>query len=157
MGARAQAVAPEPALRQNLQGAQFIDAFGIVIPGAGLDARAAAERALGRSPAWATALLVLRDRLVSPFGLKRSGALSKLDRIGIFPIVSETPDRMILGFDDHHLDFRVIVDVASTEGGPRVTATTVVHTHNRLGRIYLAVVLPFHRQIVRAMLDQIRA
>jgi hypothetical protein len=51
----------------------------------------------------------------------------------------------------------VFIDVAPADSGQRVTATTVVRTHNRLGRAYLAVVLPFHRLIVRAMLDQIRA
>ena len=67
--------------------------------------------------------------------------------IGLFPVLSETPDRLIAGFDDHHLDFRVIVDV-----GEEVTATTVVKTHNLFGRLYLAVVLPFHRVIVRHLL-----
>jgi hypothetical protein len=43
-------------------------------------------------------------------------------------------------------------------GGVRqVTATTLVKTHNRLGRAYLAIILPFHRLIVRAMLRQIAA
>jgi hypothetical protein len=153
---RAHAISPEPALRQSLAGSQFIDAFTIVTPDMTLDARLAAERALGRSPPWATALLVLRDRIVSPFGLKGSDALSGLERIGIFPIVSETPHRVVAGFDDRHLDFRVIIDVASAAGGQRVTATTVVRTHNRLGRAYLAVVLPFHRVIVRAMLEQVQ-
>jgi hypothetical protein len=35
-----------------------------------------------------------------------------------------------------------------------ITVTTLVRTHNRLGRIYLALVLPFHRVIVPAMLAQ---
>jgi hypothetical protein len=154
---QARATSPEPALRQILAGSQFIDAFSIVTPGPRMDARVAAERALGRSPAWATALLALRDGLVAPLGLKSAHAASNLERIGIFPIVSETPERMILGFDDRHLDFRVFIDVTPADGGQRVTATTVVRTHNRLGRAYLAVVLPFHRLIVRAMLDQVRA
>ncbi|MGY4574689.1 hypothetical protein ACVWY5_007759 [Bradyrhizobium sp. USDA 3256] len=33
-----------------------------------------------------------------------------------------------------------------------ITATTLVHTHNWFGRAYLAVILPFHRLIVPAML-----
>lgn len=153
---RAHAIPPEPALRGLLEGSQFIDAFSIVTPGLSLDARGAAERALGRSPAWATALLALRDAVVSPLGLKTAHARSDQARIGIFPVVGETPERMILGFDDRHLDFRVFIDVSPARGGQRVTATTVVRTHNRLGRAYLAAVLPFHRLIVRAMLDQVR-
>jgi hypothetical protein len=39
--------------------------------------------------------------------------------------------------------------------GQRVTATTLVRTHNWLGRTYLAIILPFHRLVVRAMLRQV--
>ena len=72
-------------------------------------------------------------------------------------MVSETPDRLVAGFNDRHLDFRVVVDVATTERGQSVTATTLVLTHNWLGRTYLAIILPFHRLVVRAMLRQVAA
>ena len=36
----------------------------------------------------------------------------------------------------------------------RVIATTLVRTHNWVGRAYLAVIMPFHRVIVRTMLAQ---
>ena len=61
------------------------------------------------------------------------------------------------GFDDHHLDFRVVVDVTTSGEGQQVTTTTLVRTHNRLGRAYLAIILPFHRLIVRTMLRQVAA
>jgi hypothetical protein len=35
-----------------------------------------------------------------------------------------------------------------------VTATTLVRTHNLVGRLYLLVITPFHRVIVRTMLAQ---
>ena len=38
----------------------------------------------------------------------------------------------------------------------QVTATTLVKTHNWLGRTYLAIIMPFHRLIVRAMLRRLR-
>jgi hypothetical protein len=77
--------------------------------------------------------------------------------IGIFPVVSETPERLIAGFNDRHLDFRVVVDVANAGARQIVTATTLVLTHNWLGRTYLAIILPFHRLILRAMMRQIAA
>ena len=70
--------------------------------------------------------------------------------IGIFPVISETPDRLVAGFNDSHLDFRVVVDVAPPAPASRVTATTLVLTHNWLGRTYLAIIMPFHRLIVRS-------
>jgi hypothetical protein len=141
-----------------LAGAQFSDAFSVTVGGATLPARRAAEQMLGRSPRWITTLMALRDCLVTPFGLKTSStAGTHADAIGIFPVLSDTPDRLVAGFDDSHLDFRVVVDVISSGGGQRVTATTLVLTHNRLGRAYLAIILPFHRLVVRAVLRQVAA
>ena len=139
-----------------LAGAQFIDAYSIVIANAALDARRAAEKMLARGSRWIETLLALRNYLVTPSGLKTSAAneARASDIIGI-PIISQSPDRLAAGFDDHHLDFRVVVDVASSGHGQRVTATTLVRTHNRLGRTYLAIILPFHRLVVRAMLRQV--
>jgi hypothetical protein len=141
-----------------LTGAQFSDAFSVTVGGAAFDARRAAERMLGRSPRWIRALMALRDYIVTPFGLKTSpDAATHADAIGIFPVLSDTPGRLVAGFDDSHLDFRVVVDVAPSGQRQRVTATTLVLTHNRLGRVYLAIIMPFHRLVVRALLRQVAA
>jgi hypothetical protein len=140
-----------------LAGAQFVDAYSIVVDGSRLDARDAAERMVLRQPRWAEALLTLRNMLVTPLGLKTSGASRTTPRemIGIFPIVSETPGQLVAGFNDSHLDFRFVVDVATSGDRQQVTATTLVLTHNLVGRTYLALIMPFHRLIVRAMLRQV--
>lgn len=142
-----------------LAGAQFVDAYRLDVDGAALDARRAAERMMARAPRWVDALVVLRNIMVAPFGLKTSGEDRRAprDMIGIFPVVSETPDRLVAGFNDRHLDFRVVVDVATTGPRQNVTATTLVLTHNRLGRTYLRIIKPFHRRVVRAMLRQVAA
>ena len=151
----------EPGIDANalLAGAQFADAFGLDVDGRALDARQAAERMMGRSPRWIEALLTLRNLLVAPLGLKTSGADAAApgDMIGIFPVLSETPERLVAGFDDKHLDFRVVVDVVPSGAGQQVIATTLVKTHNWLGRAYLATILPFHRLVVRTMLRQVAA
>lgn len=140
-----------------LAGAQFMDAYRLDVAGEALDARQAAQRMMSRAPRWVDALLAMRNILVTPFGLKTSGADRRAPRdvIGIFPVVSETPDRLVAGFNDSHLDFRVVVDVATSGQGQSVTATTLVLTHNWLGRTYLAIIMPFHRLVVRAMLRQV--
>jgi hypothetical protein len=48
-----------------------------------------------------------------------------------------------------------VIDVAGTGSERRVTATTLVLTHNLLGRTYLAIILPFHRLIVPSMLRKV--
>jgi hypothetical protein len=158
---RVQEIAPEIDADPLLSGAQFIDAFRVDLEGGAIDARNAAERMMGHSPRWIEALLRLRHLLVTPFGLKTSGKGENPPRetIGLFPILTQTPDRLVAGFDDKHLDFRVVVDVAASGpdsgDGQQVTATTLVRTHNLFGRIYLAIILPFHRLIVPAMLRKV--
>jgi Protein of unknown function (DUF2867) len=150
-------VLPSVDLDELLAGAEFADAFSLEVDGRALDARHAAEKIFAHSPTWIDALLRLRNMLVTPLGLKTSGATETPPRemIGIFPILSQTPDRLVAGFDDKHLNFRVVVDVATSGRGQDVTATTLVLTHNLLGRVYLAIILPFHRLIVPAMMRQI--
>lgn len=140
-----------------LAGAQFADAFRVEIGDRNLDARQAAERMMARQPRWAEALVSLRNFLMAPLGLRTSGAglVPPEDMIGIFPVVSQTPDRLIAGFNDHHLDFRVVIDVTGPGDVQQVTATTLVKTHNWLGRTYLAIIMPFHRLIAPALLRQV--
>jgi len=153
-------VAPEVDTGALLAGAQFADAYRVALDGTTLDAREAAEKMFAlfaRGPRWIEVLLSLRNTMVAPFGLKKSGAGDPAPggMIGIFPVLSETPERLVAGFNDHHLDFRVVVDVATAEAGQQVTTTTLVLTHNLLGRAYLATIMPFHRLIARVMLRQV--
>jgi Protein of unknown function (DUF2867) len=155
---RVKEVAPAIDPATLLAGAQFMDAYRLELDGENLDARQAAMRMMARAPRWVDALLVLRNVIVAPFGLKTSAAeRAPRDIIGIFPVVSETPERLVAGFNDRHLDFRVVVDVATAGARQSVTATTLVLTHNWLGRTYLKTIMRFHRLVVRAMLAQVAA
>ncbi len=143
-----------------LPGAQFGDAYQVTIAGQNLDPAEAARRAVYGAPSWINFLLRLRTILVKPFGLKpgEDPAREKATagNIGIFPILDQKPQRLMLGMNDRHLDFRLLVDVKDLGGGRQsVTASTVVKTHNRLGRVYLSLVKPFHRVIVPAMLARV--
>jgi hypothetical protein len=157
-----QALAPEPSTAPLLAAADFGDAYRLVVDGPALDATTAALRVFSRTPRWINALLSLRNRIVAVIGLKGTEAVfdkslppERQRRIGFFPVVAEGPDRIVMGFDDWHLDFRVAVDVLSLAADrQQVTATTLVRTHNWVGRSYLALIMPFHRVIVRTMLAQ---
>ena len=132
-----------------LPGADFVDAFAIDLtqPVAAPDA---AQRAFANMPGWARHLLTLRNAMMAPLGLKtRSDGDGP--HLGLFPVLTSTPARVVLGFDDRHLDFRIVVDAVDK----RVTMTTLVRRHGWFGRAYLAVVLPFHRRIVPALLRQV--
>jgi hypothetical protein len=152
------AVPPPTDCANVLASADFSDAFAIDVRNVTLDAPEATRRAFASRPGWIAKLLAIRNILVMPFGLK-SGAgvnLPEGRRIGIFPVVSSSSERVVLGFDDTHLNFRLVVDVkALDEATRRVTATTLVHRNNIFGRLYLAAVMRFHKLIVPAMLARL--
>jgi Protein of unknown function (DUF2867) len=152
-------IKPDIDRERVLAGAQFADAYRVTVTDAKLDARSAAERIFSRMPGWARRLLDLRNAIVAPLGLKTSAASEAKagGMVGMFPVLSETPGQLIAGFDDHHLDFRIVVDVTPVQGSrdQEVTATTLVLTHNLLGRAYLTAIMPFHRLITRSMLGQV--
>lgn len=116
------------------------------------------------TPRWVEGLMRIRNRAVTWFGLKNLGPLDGLppgargkawavgDRVGIFSIMSLSDDEVVLGDCDKHLDVRVSVLKSTSARRPAVAVTTVVHVHNRLGRVYMWLVRPFHRRIVPAML-----
>ncbi|WP_176523049.1 DUF2867 domain-containing protein [Blastococcus aggregatus] len=60
---------------------------------------------------------------------------------------------VLLRLDDRHLDFRVSLRLLHSGGAAEfLQLTTTVTVHGALGRAYFALVRPFHRRIVPAML-----
>ena len=138
-----------------LPGANWADAFEIETHQDFGDMRSLAEQTVGTMPGWARGLLRVRNVIVAPFGLKPDGlneAKGSVDCVDIFPILDENKDRIVLGLDDWHLDFRIVVDRIQTDRGFRIRATTLVKRHNIFGRVYIAIVTPFHRIIVQSVL-----
>jgi hypothetical protein len=138
----------------------FADAYAIdVAPG--ISARALAEAVFASAPPWVAALMAIRHAVVAPLGLVATrGSLERAarvanrtgDRVGVFPVLAQAPDELLLGLDDRHLDFRVSVRILEDAGRRRGIVSTFVRTHNALGRVYFGVVKPLHRVIVPAML-----
>lgn len=155
---KVRAVKTDTRLENLLPGFTFADAYRVVGARSDLNARQAARIIFNSPPAWANALMATRNWIVGWFGLKagkRSSTPNDNSRVGIFPIVIESPQEIILGLDDHHLDFRLIVTMESiTADTQAITVTSVIKTHNRLGRVYLKIILPFHRLLARTMLGR---
>lgn len=150
---------PVPAdLSPLLPGYSFADAFEIEAPAREFDAPRAARHVFARQPGWIARLVRLRDAIVAPLGLKGTENAPPETSMGGFPIVSEARERVVLGFNDKHLDFRIVVDVVPrSDELVSIRAVTLVKPHNLAGRAYLACVLPFHRAIVPRMLKRLEA
>jgi dihydrolipoamide dehydrogenase len=145
---------PHPAF----PGADWGDCFETLSDDPALPAVAAARRAFEKMPRWIGGLMTLRNLLVRPFGLKGEpeAASQGSGRVGIFPIIRNSPEQCILGLDDRHLDFRIVVETESLpDSRTAVRMMTLVKRHNLHGRLYLAVIMPFHKLIVKTALSRV--
>ena len=111
-----------------------------------------------------TELLILRDRIVAPLGLRPSGAADRKpveikpayvigEKIARFTLFGQNATEIVTGGDDRHLDFRVSVRKLTEHGRNLVVLSTAVAPHNLFGRAYLRAILPFHRFGVRTLLS----
>lgn len=134
----------------------FADTFVITLSRA-INSRQAAQVALENSPKWVSFLMNLRNKIVAPFGIKVTGTIDndKTKFIGGFPIVFESEDKIILGFDDKHLNFRINFETEKLANGTVIYTTTWVKLNNNFGHFYLTVIMPFHKIIVAHSLNQI--
>lgn len=153
----AEEVAPAARHWALLPGAGFADSYRIRLTPqlAQLNSTEIAERMMASQPAWISALMQLRDRLVAPLGLKRAGDHGAPAG---FPLLLAEPARVVMGLDDSHLDFRLCVEkspdtAAQAADDQWLTVTTVVRTKRWLGKLYLAAIMPFHRCIARTLLQ----
>lgn len=143
----------------DLPDADWADSYTVRLDRNDLLPMEVAGELMGRAPRWVGALLKIRNRLVGLFGLKSAELeLTGQDRIGGFPVLAHDDRHVLLGFNDKHLDFRIIVAV-EPEGArhQHVSLTTLVQRHNLFGVIYILVVTPFHKLIVKTFLKRFAA
>jgi hypothetical protein len=151
-------------ISKQLQGADFFDSYEMPLEHAGRSALEIYLGVISQTPAWVNFLMATRNRVVSLFGLKNLGHLGDLqktkaasdyhigDRIGIFTLLSNTDNEVIMGDSDKHLDVQISICKVAQGGKESVATTTVVHIHNLLGRVYMWFVVPLHKLIVPAVL-----
>lgn len=148
---------PQALASSGLANGDFSDAYCGHVHRTNITALQVAQGMFEDPPGWINSLMAVRDGVVGLVGLKTSKNLAARERqgkVGIFPVRSNSATELVLGEDDKHLDFRLWVHVEPEGTGCRVTACTVVRTHNRFGRIYLGTIMPFHRLISRQMLSR---
>lgn len=105
-------------------------------------------------PDWVMNMMVLRNKIVALFGLKTEGKMSDVkplkvgEKSGIFMIYDIEKEEVIAGEDNVHLDFRVSVIRQDDE----VVISTLVDYNNLFGRVYMTIITPFHKMVVKAMM-----
>lgn len=142
----------------------FLDCFSVRIDRADAPIGEIAQRLFIGMPRWINMLLAVRDFGTTPFGLKSTANLPKNltirpsinvgDHINFLCVRGIGKNEVILGEDDLHLDFKISV-YRDVEIPGRISLATWVRTHNRLGKIYLGTIAPFHALIVNSRLTDL--
>lgn len=159
------------AIHARVTGSHFHDSYCVDVADASRTALGHFFDTVAQTPGWVNALMTMRNRIVALFGLKHLGHLNQVDkakpehayapgdRVGIFTLVSNTSDEVILEDNDKHLHVMLsILRLPPGASGTRAIAvSTVVHIHNTLGRLYMIPVAPIHKLIVPAVLARATA
>ena len=163
---RAAQVPPGSEIERQLPGAYFHDSYQALLPAraVGSSALALSLQTFLKTPVWIDFLMRLRNRVVGLVGLKNLGSFNHLDpgkpasayrvgdRVGIFSLRYLTDMEVILADSDKHLDVQVSVCKLMRDEAALVNISTVVHVHNRLGKLYMFFVAPAHKMIAPATL-----
>jgi hypothetical protein len=114
-------------------------------------------------PLWMKLLLIVRNKVASLAGLDAPNASEILhievkdryvvgEKIGVWPIFWLSQDEIVAGRNNKHMDFRL--SVLNIPDGDRtsVVVSTICTVHNLPGKLYLSLVVPFHRYGVRKLM-----
>lgn len=105
--------------------------------------------AFNRSPRWIKELMKLRNKLVKPLGLDTARRLEDM-------VCARNQNEIIFGMPDKHLTFYASLWCGVRDGDlQKLRITTVVTYHNRMGRIYFFFIRPFHKIILRSIVNRV--
>ncbi len=132
----------------------YSDAYSVKLSDEGMSAEEIYLNIFSYIPSWIMNLMVLRNKIVALFGLKTDEETSHTkslkigEKAGIFMIYSIKKKEIIAGEDDMHLDFRLSV----LKENNMVTISTLVHYNNLFGKVYMTIITPFHKLVVKTMM-----
>lgn len=108
---------------------------------------------------------MFRNWLASRFGLEApttaeimqpqvKASHSVGEKIGPWPIFHITETELIAGRNNKHLGFRLSVLQEASGKGPSAVVSIVCTTHNTFGKVYLLLVIPFHKWGVQRLISR---
>jgi uncharacterized protein DUF2867 len=152
------------ALDRELVGhCDFRDSYRVPLSHPGLGMVDIFFAVFGHTPRWMKAMLILRNAAARLVGLEAPTVAEIMkpearaayrvgDKIGPWPVFFVGEDEIIAGRDNKHMDFRLSVLKVRSGAAADVVVTTVCSVHNLFGRIYLFLIVPFHRAGVQGLL-----
>jgi hypothetical protein len=111
-----------------------------------------------KMPQWIAVLMKIRNAIVKLFGLRAGENVKEAacypvgSKAGYFTVTERNVNEIVMGEDDRHLYFRASVLVDREQSF--IYLTTIVRFHNVWGKIYFLPVKPFHRLIIKSLLNR---
>jgi hypothetical protein len=140
----------ESSLVNNFFPADYVDAFGCVVnTSKSIEPEKILLDMQNNQPTWIRFLFRLRDILIKPLRLKAGNkTLIKI------PIKNE--NEIVFQLIDKHLTVELsIYSNLIEEDKLKIVCATLVHYHNKLGVLYFFMIKPFHKIIVKSILNKI--
>jgi hypothetical protein len=114
-------------------------------------------------PGWANLMLIARNKAATLAGLEVPTAseitnMERRDRyiigekIGPWPIFFLSPDELIAGRDNKHMDFKLSIMKVHDGVRPSVVVSTLCFVHNKFGQYYLSSIIPIHKFGLRRLI-----
>ncbi len=109
-------------------------------------------------PYWMKFLYAMRNKIAPIFGLKRNIPKNYFEAYEVggyiksFKFFSITDKEVIIGADDAHLNFRLVVGDQKSDIF-NINLTTLVEYKNHKGKIYMDIIKPFHKLVIKRMLQ----
>jgi len=130
-------------------GFDYADAFAVELP-AGADADTDSIGCL-----FVQALRPCWSESVSEMQLQRI-ALDSGSHVGAWAVMGRSTDEIVLGFNRSHIDLRLSLIIERVDGRVAVTATTLAHYNNLVGRFYFVPVRFGHRIVLAESMRRLR-
>jgi hypothetical protein len=135
----------------------YADRYSVELPEP-MDAPRLCSKILESAPRWLDLLLSARDKVAGPLGFSTQErnygqpvCLSVGGKFGPLTVQSVATDLVVCGNTDKHLAFRARFEVDAER--QRGSFTTEVQFLDTLGRAYFALVRPFHKRVIPALVS----
>jgi hypothetical protein len=143
----------------------FHDSYRVPLSHPGLGMADIFFAVFGHTPFWMKTMLIVRNALARLAGLEAPTVTEIMkpqvsdtyrvgDKIGPWLVFFVGDNEIIAGRDNRHMDFRLSVLKVADGTAASVVVSTICSVHNLFGTIYLALIVPFHRAGVRALLSR---
>ncbi|WP_420552415.1 DUF2867 domain-containing protein [Tenacibaculum aiptasiae] len=142
--------------RKSLQKIDFIDTFSTTNHLNNLEE--ISNMIFNSNPKWIEKLFTIRNKIAGFLGLqnKLPDDYNENFKVGgyvkFFKIFSISENEVILGADDSHLNFRVFLKNENIKNY-NIKVITLVELNNLTGKIYMTIVKPFHKLVVKRLVS----